>query len=118
MGNIPFQKIEVWKKSILLTKKIYKATDSFPKSEAFDLISQLRRASVSIPSNIAEGSQRGTKKDFAHFLIIAKGSLAEVQTQIILSQELGFLSEKISKDLLLLADDIGKMIYGFIKNIS
>lgn len=79
-----FKDLVVWQKSITLAKEVYGATTHLPQSEQFGLTSQLRRATVSIPSNIAEGSKRGTKKDFLQFLRIASGSAAEVETQLIL----------------------------------
>lgn len=96
-----------------LAKQVYEATKSFPKEERHDLVSQMRRAAVSIPSNIVEGSQRSTKKDFAHFLLNAKGSLAELQTQMLLAQELGYLS-RIAVDVFIeQMQEIDKMIYAF-----
>lgn len=88
-----FEKLEVWIEAKELTKTIYKITTSFPDSERFGLTSQLRRASVSICSNIAEGTTRSTFRDQAHFSTIAFGSAVEVLNQLILSFELGFLSE-------------------------
>ena len=85
-----FKDLIVWQKSILLVKQIYKLTSVFPADEKFGLISQLRRAAVSIPSNIAEGQARRTTGDFIHFVSNAEGSVAEVETQLIIAAELSF----------------------------
>ncbi len=89
--------LDAWKKSISLVKKIYKLTEKMPDSEKFGLTTQMRRAAVSIPSNLAEGSARNSDNEFTKFLYYSLGSAAELETQLILSQELGFLS--ISDDL-------------------
>lgn len=89
MLNLPYQKLHIWGKAMLLAKKIYVITSQFPKQEIYGMTSQMRRAAVSIPSNIAEGSQRGTNKDFANFIGIARGSLAELETQFILARDIG-----------------------------
>ena len=110
-----YKDLEVWKRSIDLTKSIYTLTSSFPDTEKFGLTNQMRRSSVSIPSNIAEGSARSTNKDFAHFLSIALGSACELETQVILSKELNF-----SKDIDILLVEITiirKMINALKKSI-
>jgi four helix bundle protein len=89
-----FEKLEVWQKSRLLVKIVYRVTQSFPTEERYGLTSQLRRASVSVSSNIAEGSTRWSKKDKARFYEIAYGSLIEVMNQLILSTDLGFLNDE------------------------
>lgn len=88
-----FRDLIVWQKAISLTKTIYNITRQFPPSEQFGMISQMRRAAVSIPSNIAEGNARGSRKDYLRMLIIARGSLAELETQILIAGELQYLSE-------------------------
>lgn len=98
-----------------LVTEIYQHTQKFPKEERYDLVSQIRRAAVSIPSNIAEGSQRSTPKDFAHFILIAKGSLAELNTQILLSQNLGYISVENTKSLLPKIEEINKMLFSFFR---
>ena len=85
--------LEVWKKSIELVTEIYSLTKSFPKEEQYGLTNQLRRCAVSIPSNIAEGAARNTQKDFNHFLAIALGSIAELETQLIISRNLNYCDE-------------------------
>ena len=94
MGAIKSHKdLEIWKRSISLVTEIYKFTKNYPESERFGLTNQLRRAAVSIPSNIAEGAARKSSKEFVQFLHIALGSLAEIDTQIIISKNLDYLKE-------------------------
>lgn len=90
MAELRFRDLEVWRVSMDLVVKVYEITREFPKSEQFGLASQLQRSAVSIPSNIAEGSGRGTKRDFAHFLDQARGSLFEVITQLEICRSLNF----------------------------
>jgi len=90
MAELRFKDLEVWRVSMDLVVKVYEITREFPKSEQFGLASQLQRSAVSIPSNIAEGSGRGTRKDFAHFLDQARASLFEVITQLEISRSLNF----------------------------
>ena len=89
-----FEKLEVWKESKVLVKNIYGLTSNFPNEEKFGLTSQLRRASISIASNLAEGTSRNTNKDKAHFTTISYSSTMEVLNQIIISKELEFISEE------------------------
>ena len=89
-----FEKLEVWKCSVDLSKTIYQLTTNFPENEIFGLVSQLRRASVSIASNLAEGTSRQTNKDKAHFTTMAYSSLMEVLNQLIISKELNLISEE------------------------
>jgi four helix bundle protein len=92
--------LDVWKDGIELVKLIYNLTSSFPKEEMYGLTSQIRRSGVSIPSNIAEGAARKSKKEFVQFLYIALGSIAELETQLIISKELGYIHDlKIFDDL-------------------
>lgn len=89
-----YKNLEVWEKSIELVKEVYVITKSYPNDEKFGIVSQMRRAAVSIPSNIAEGSTRYSDKDSSRFIDIAIGSIAELETQLIISKELGFVGEK------------------------
>jgi len=88
-----YKDLIVWQKAMDLVVAVYVLTDLFPKNELYGLISQIRRCSVSIPSNIAEGRRRGSKKDYQHFLIIAYGSGAELETQIEIAKDLRFIKE-------------------------
>lgn len=93
-----FRKLSVWKKSHELTLEIYKSTAAFPKEELYGLVSQMRRTSSSIPSNIAEGCGRNTQSQLAHFLNIALGSASELEYQILLAKDLNLFSEQIFKE--------------------
>ncbi|MEP0847448.1 MAG: four helix bundle protein [Phycisphaerae bacterium] len=88
-----FRELEVWRKSIALAKDIYKITNRMLSNERFGLTSPMRRAAVSIPANIAEGNARKSRKDYIHFLTVARGPLAELETLLIIAQELGMVSE-------------------------
>lgn len=113
-----FRKLDVWCKSIDLVEAVYRTTCSFPESEKLNLISQINRAAISIPSNIAEGCGRQTDTSFHYFLSIALGSAYELETQFILSKRLGYLSEesfqKIQNNLV----EIQKMIAGLMRKLS
>ena len=113
-----FRDLRVWQEAMKLTVEIYRASGSFPKQEQFGLTQQIRRASVSVPSNIAEGKGRRTDKDFAHFLYHARGSLLEVQTQVLLAEELEYLSAQEAKKLLERASKVGSSLTGLINSIS
>jgi len=116
-SQLIFQKLIVWQKGILLTKKIYLATKTFPKEEMFGLTDQLKRSSVSIPSNIAEGYGRNTRTDYKRFLSIALGSVYELQTQIVISNDLNLISENDFTELISLAIEIDRMLYTMIKKL-
>lgn len=104
----------VWQKSKELTIRVYKRTNTFPESEKFGLTNQIRRAASSIPMNIAEGYGRNSDKELIRFLYISKGSAYEVDTQLELSKELGFLSEKDFTELTNLNDEIIRMLSSLI----
>jgi len=109
--------LHVWQKSINLVTDIYDITKEFPKEELFGLTNQLRRAAVSIPSNIAEGSARNHNKEFIQFLYIAQGSCAEIETQLTISQNLNFISESTLKQLNEKLTEIRNMLIGLIKSL-
>jgi four helix bundle protein len=111
MNNL--KELKIWNKAIDLTVDIYKATSTFPSDERFGLISQSRRSAVSIPSNIAEGAGRNSKKEFANFLGIANGSSYELQTQLVISNKLSLLDDDLLNDLLGQIDELQKMNYAF-----
>ncbi|UOK41554.1 MULTISPECIES: four helix bundle protein [Flavobacterium] len=102
-----FKELGIWKKSRVFCSDIYSITASFPNEEKFGLTNQLRRASVSIPSNIAEGSSRNSNKDFSRFLEIAIGSAYEIETQLIIPSDLGFID---SEKLVLLSNQLNEII--------
>jgi four helix bundle protein len=105
-----FKDIKVWGKAHELVLLVYKVTAQFPDEEKYCLSSQLRRASVSIPSNIVEGFRRNTKKDRNHFYIIANGSLEEVKYQVFLAKDLGYIDNPRYDELALRMDEVGKML--------
>ena len=109
--------LEVWRKSVELAKKIYLVTKDFPQSEIYGLTNQMRRAAVSIPSNIAEGRGRSTAKDFVHFLHLAQGSLYELSTQVVIAHEVGLLTSEHYEDVSEHIKSIASMIRGLIFRI-
>ncbi len=113
-----FKELKIWQKSRSFVKDIYETTSLFPESEKYGLKSQMQRAAVSIPSNIAEGAGRGTNKDFSHFLDIATGSSFELETLIILANDLYYIDENLLSELSAKVNEIQKMIHGFKKQIN
>lgn len=113
-----YRELKIWQNSISLTKLIYEETNNFPDSQKFGLISQLQRASVSVSSNIAEGSSRESQKEFNYFLSLAIGSLFELDTQITIAFEIGYLSKEKYKVLTNLISELIRMSIGFQKSIQ
>ncbi|RDY61207.1 four helix bundle protein [Flagellimonas nanhaiensis] len=109
--------LKIWQKSIELTKAIYLLVSELPKDEQYGLISQMKRCSISIPSNIAEGAGRNSQKEFKHFLSIANGSTYELQTQLILSMELNLIKKERVQTLIELCVEIQKMNYSLQKSL-
>ena len=114
----PHKKLNSWIKSFEFVTEIYLVTRQFPAEEKFGITSQIRRASVSVPVNIAKGAARKGLKEFIHFLHISLGSLSELDTLILLSKELNFITDKNFEQLIEKLDVIGKLIYGLIKNLE
>ncbi|MCU1286198.1 MAG: ribosomal protein [Acidobacteriales bacterium] len=108
MGH-SYRDLLVWQKAISLVAEIYRFTRAFPKDEIYGLTSQLRRAAVSVPSNIAEGQGRLSKKDFRHFLGQARGSLLEVETQPLIAHKLGYLEDSSTEALLRDSEEVKKI---------
>lgn len=100
----------VWQKAMDLSEEVYMQIKKLPKDELFEIVSQMRRAVVSVPSNIAEGQARGTAKEFINFLNIARGSNAEIQTQLLLCCRFGYLSEEEIRKSIALSNDVGKLL--------
>ena len=113
-----YRDLEVWKKSIEWAELIYKSSSGFPAEERFGLKSQLRRAAVSVASNIAEGAERRTTGEYLHSLSIARGSLAEAETQIILARRLEFFSQDQEEPLLLRSEELSKMLGGLMRSLE
>lgn len=108
--------LDIWKLGIELVEEIYKITNKFPKEEIFCLTSQMRRSAISIPSNIAEGAARNSKKEFIQFLYISLGSLVELETQIIIAKKLGYIKENI--DFIEVVEKLRRKLLNFIKYLK
>lgn len=118
VGGKNYQDLIAWQKAMDLVQMIYDTTKSFPKEETYGLTSQIRRAAVSIPSNIAEGQGRASAAEFRHFLSIAHGSVREVETQIMISQRLAYLSADATQRILEQAGEVGRLINGLSSSLS
>jgi four helix bundle protein len=114
----PHQKLEAWSRAIDLVTDVYQSSDHFPKEERYGLTSQIRRASVSIPANIAEGAGRRSQKEFAHFLSNSQGSASELETELIIANRLGYLDEATFVRLIEQLERIGRLITGLVRHLS
>jgi len=112
-----YRDLVVWKKSMTLVLDVYRSTQAFPKPETYGLVAQLRRAAVSIPSNIAEGQARLSTAEFKQSLGHARGSLMEVETQILISQESGYLERYQSEQLLGASAEVGRILNGLLNSL-
>ena len=112
-----FRDLDVYSRSFDAAMKIFEITKTFPSEERYGIVAQVRRASVSVVSNIAEGQGRRSRGEFKHFLEIALGSLAELETQVLISNALGYAGSKHSSELLEIAAEVGRLINGLIKSI-
>jgi four helix bundle protein len=113
-----FTELEAWKQAFELVAVIHETTKRFPPDERFSLTSQIRRAAISIPSNIAEGQGRGPSNDFVRFLCIARGSLQEVHTQVLLAIRFGYVEQSTGDSVIELVGTVGRLINGLIRSIS
>jgi four helix bundle protein len=113
-----YQELIVWQKSMDLVEEVYRATRSFPREEIYGITSQLRRAAVSIPSNIAEGQGRRTTADFLRHLSIAYGSLLELETQILIAARLRYLIPEKCKAIMQLAAEVGRILNGLMSSLT
>ncbi len=113
-----YKKLEVWQKSYILGLDIYSITKMFPKDELYGLISQMRRSSLSIPLNIAEGSRKSTDKDYKSFLHIAYGSCGELEVQLLYSKDLGYIDEEEFLTLSEKISCVSRMLNSFISKLS
>ena len=113
-----YKDLLIWKKGIVIVVKVYQLTKAFPSEELYALTNQIKRASVSIPSNIAEGYGRNTDKSFSHFIDISRGSLNELETQLIIAKELGFIIDlKLYDEIMALIEE-SKMINAFSRSFK
>jgi four helix bundle protein len=113
-----YEDLKVWRRAMDLVVEVYRSTSSFPKQEMYGLTSQMRRAAVSVPSNIAEGKGRFSRKELLQFLYHARGSLLELQTQITIGTELGFLQPGEGKKLAELASEVGRLLNGLVNRFQ
>ena len=114
MGN--YRELEVWQKSRALATHLYRVTEEFPRREWFGLVQQMRRAAVSVPSNIAEGHGRWTSKERIQFLLIARGSAYELETQTYIAQDLGYLSVPNAERIISRINELARMLHGLIRH--
>ncbi len=113
-----YRDLRVWQAGRLLVSMVYEATAAFPKDEVYGLRQQVRRAAVSVPSNIAEGYGRGSRKDYVHFLQTARGSLYEVQTQLYLPEDLGFLTAPVTASLMAQVEVCSKLLFRLLESLK
>ena len=113
-----YSDLKVWQKSMDLAIAVYNNVKFLPREELYGLSDQMRRAVVSIPSNIAEGHQRNSLREYIHFLYIAKGSLGELETQILLCENFGYFDIEIARQMKVLCTEVGRMLNGLIKNLQ
>ncbi len=116
--GVSYRDLRVWQRSMNLVLSIYATTHQFPKEELYGLVSQMRRAAVSVPSNIAEGKGRSTDRDRAHFYIQARGSLLELETQILIAQQLNYMHRREAEPLLQSSGEIGRMLNALVAAVS
>ncbi|UZJ41936.1 four helix bundle protein [Prosthecochloris sp. SCSIO W1101] len=110
---LPHKKLKVWQESMHLVKTVYQLTQRFPQEELYGLTHQMRRAAVSIPSNLAEGAARESKKEYAYFISIARGSLSELDTQVKIAQMLGYVEDITDLDEQI--NQVGRLLTGIYK---
>ena len=113
-----YQDLEVWKKAIILVTEIYATSKDFPKEETYSLTSQIRRAAVSVPSNIAEGWGRNKPKEYIQFLRIARGSLLEVETQLIIAKNLSYTDSQTMQKISQKTEIVNKMLNALINSLN
>jgi four helix bundle protein len=113
-----YQDLNAWQKAYQLGLSVYKLTSKFPKEELYGMTSQLRRSAVSISANIAEGSSRQSQKEFKQFISMARGSLAEVETWLLFSKDLNYITETEFQDISKLASTVGNLLFGLYKSLK
>jgi four helix bundle protein len=113
-----YRDLIVWRKAIELSVQVYRFTGSFPREELYGLVSQMRRAAVSVASNIAESSARGTRREFRQFVKVAEGSNCELQTQLLIAQQLGFGDQRISAQVEAMSNEVGRMLTSLGKYLT
>lgn len=117
MSQSSFRDLRVWNEAMALTLEVYRSTVNFPKYELYGLTQQMRRAAVSVPSNIAEGKGHYTDREFSRFLLYARGSLLELQTQLVIASQLQYLTEEDGTRLGKMAEGVGRALSGLISSL-
>jgi len=115
MSKSSYRDLLVWQKARVLAKDVYILTRSFPRQETFTLVDQMRRAAISILSNIAEGQGRRSRAEYRRFVLIARGSAYELEAQLILSSDIGYIEEKVAESLIERANEIARMLNGLLR---
>ena len=118
MGIKNYSDLIVWQKAMDLVEAVYRLSALFPREELYGLVAQIRRAAVSIPSNIAEGQGRHTTRDFLYFLSIARGSLKEVETQVLIANRLGYVDDSKRSELMKQTTEVGRLLSGLINSLK
>jgi four helix bundle protein len=118
MSKSSYRNLDVWQKARVLAKDIYLLTGSFPRQETFSLVQQMRRAALSIVFNVAEGQGRRSRPDYRHFVLMARGSAYELEAQIIISSDLGYIEETVAESLIERINEIARMLNGLIRFIN
>jgi four helix bundle protein len=113
-----YRELIVWQKAMDLVETIYLTTKAFPKDELYGLTSQIRRAAISIPSNIAEGNGRNTTRDYVHFLGMAYGSVKEVETQVLIAERLQYINSTRSNELVKMTGEISRLVSGLMNSLN
>lgn len=113
-----YRDLLAWQKAMDLVASVYEVSSKFPKAEIYGLTSQVRRAAVSVPSNIAEGYCRSGRREFAHALSISLGSLGEVETQLLVAERLGYLTAQVNEDLMEFSAETGRIIVGLMNSME
>jgi len=113
-----YSQLETWQRAMDLAVAVHHATRSYPNDELYGLVSQTRRSAVSIPSNIAEGQGRGSRREFARFLSVSRGSLSELETQVLLAQRFGYPGTEASQALIEESRTVGRLLNGLIRSIA
>jgi four helix bundle protein len=113
-----YRDLVVWQKAITMVTEVYRATQSFPREEIYGLTSQLRRSAVSVASNIAEGQGRISKPEFRQFLGIARGSLIEMETQIVIACNLGYVKSETADRLSICSGEVSRLLHGLMQSLQ
>lgn len=113
-----YSQLETWQRAMDLAVAVHSATRAYPKDELYGLVSQTRRSAVSVPSNIAEGQGRGSRREFVRFLAVARGSLSELETQVLLAERVGYLADANAKTLMEQTRTVGRLLNGLIRSVA